>query len=151
MSVNPAKGSFVAVVRAADSAPITPIIFFDGVCGFCNRSVNWVLRHDRNRTFLLAPLQGEHARRLVEPEIRENVASVVLLVNGASYIRSAAICRILMLFGGVWYFWGLLLWLVPLPLRDLGYRIVARYRYLLFGKLEACRIPTPEERDRFLD
>lgn len=151
MSVNPARPLSVDAVRAADPAISTPIIFFDGVCGFCNRTVNWVLRHDRNRLFLLAPLQGEHARRLVEPAIRENVASVVLLVNGTSYIRSAAVCRILMLFGGIWYVFGLLLWLVPRPLRDLGYRIVARYRYLLFGKLEACRIPTPEERDRFLD
>jgi predicted DCC family thiol-disulfide oxidoreductase YuxK len=45
---------------------------------------------------------------------------------------------------------GTLLWVIPLPLRNLGYRLIARFRYMLFGKHEACRLPTPAERDRFL-
>jgi len=151
MLISASDSSLSAVSREETLSPRVPIIFFDGVCGFCNRTVNWVLRHDSRRAFLLAPLQGEHSRRLIEPAIRENLASVVLLVNGKSYFRSAAVCRILMLLGGFWYVAGMLLWLIPLPLRDLGYRIFGRYRYLLFGKLEACRIPTLEERDRFLD
>ena len=128
-----------------------PIVFFDGVCGFCNHTVNWILRRDAHGTFLLSPLQGIHAQQLVPAAIRENLSSVVLLIDGHCYLRSAAVCRILMLLGGVWRILGILLWLIPAPIRDLGYRIVARFRYRLFGRREACRMPTPSERSRFLD
>ena len=128
-----------------------PVVFFDGVCGFCNHTVNWILRRDADGKFLMAPLQGNHAQQLVPPEIRENLSSVVLLIDGHCYLRSTAVCRILMLLGGVWRLLGILLWLIPAPIRDLGYRLVARFRYRLFGRREACRMPTPSERSRFLD
>jgi predicted DCC family thiol-disulfide oxidoreductase YuxK len=127
------------------------LIFYDGVCGFCNHSVNWILQRDTQGRFLLAPLQGTTAEQLLAPELRQHLSSVVLRHNGRIWTHSAAVCRILLLLGGFWWFCGILLWLIPRPIRDFGYRCVASIRYKLFGKLDACRRPSQAERARFLD
>jgi predicted DCC family thiol-disulfide oxidoreductase YuxK len=127
-----------------------PIIFFDGVCGLCNESVNRVLRWDRGAIFRFAPLQGETARQLLPRADTLQLSSIVLRVDGWLYRRSSAVVRILWRLGVWGKIWGTLLWLVPWPVRELGYLIVARNRYRWFGKKETCRLPTPEERARFL-
>ncbi len=128
-----------------------PILFFDGVCGLCNHSVDFVLRHDRRGTIRFAPLQGQTAARLLPESDTRNLNSVVFQVRGQARRQSTAIASLLSEMGGVWSLLGLLLWLVPSPLRNLGYRIVARFRYRMFGQKETCRIPKPEERARFLE
>ena len=65
--------------------------------------------------------------------------------------RSSAVVGLLRQLGGPWRVVGTLLWLVPRPLRDVGYRVVARSRYRIFGRQDTCRVPTPWERERFLD
>ena len=70
---------------------------------------------------------------------------------GTATIRTAAVSRILMTLGGRWPMLGAMLWLIPFPVRDLGYRLVSRFRYRMFGKHDACRLPTPAERAAFLD
>lgn len=127
-----------------------PIVFFDGVCGLCNRSIDFILRRDQRGVFMVTPLQGETAEQLLEPADRERLGSLVVRISGRTYRRSAAVVRLLWRLGGVWKIVGTLLWLIPLPLRDLGYRVVASNRYRLFGKKETCRLPTEEERARFL-
>lgn len=137
--------------------PTTPtqlpehVLFFDGVCGFCNKSINFVMERDRQGTFRFAPLQGITAEEFLSPEIRENLDSVVYARGDERFTKSAAAVRVLWQLGGIWWLLGSLLWLIPKPLRDLGYNGVAKVRYRLFGKHDTCRIPTPEERDRFLD
>jgi len=128
-----------------------PILFFDGVCGLCNASVDFVLRHDRKGRVLFAPLQGSTAATQLDPADAATLDTVVLLENGRSYKRSSAIVRVLKQMGGIWSVPAWLLWLIPWPLRDLGYRIIAKTRYRLFGRKESCRIPSAEERARFLD
>lgn len=128
-----------------------PIVFFDGVCGLCNASVDFLLRHDRRGQLLVSPLQGQTAQRLLPAEDRRDLGSLVLWDGDRTWRRSAAIVRILWRMGGAWSVAGSLLWMVPLPLRDAMYRLVAASRYRLFGKKETCRLPTPEERSRFLD
>lgn len=128
-----------------------PIVFFDGVCGLCNHSVNWLLARDSDRRLRFAPLQGPTAQALVPADIRERMDTLVLVKNGSTYIRTAAVSRILMTLGGGWVLAGALMWLIPFPLRDLGYRLVSALRYRLFGKHDACRLPTPAERAVFLD
>lgn len=91
------------------------LIFYDGVCGFCNHSVNWILQRDKSGRFLLAPLQGSTARQLLAPELRQTLSSVVLRHNGHLYTHSAAVCRILFLLGGFWWVCGALLWIIPSP------------------------------------
>lgn len=127
------------------------ILFFDGVCGFCNHTVNWILRRDRHQRIQFAPLQGVTAEKYVPAALRENLSTLVFHTPGGDYMRTSAVCRILMTLGGFWWLCGAMLWLIPSPLRDLGYRFIAKIRYRLFGKHESCRIPTADERSRFLD
>lgn len=128
----------------------TNVVYFDGVCGLCNRFVDFVLSRDRRGSIRFAPLQGETAKLRPNEEVA-NISTVVWSdASGHEFLRSAAAVRVLWKLGGVWWLIGWLLWLIPLPLRDLGYRIIAANRYRLFGKKETCRLPTPAERARFL-
>ncbi len=127
------------------------VVFFDGVCGLCNHTVNFLMSQDRRAVLKFAPLQGETAANLVPDSVRRDLNTFVFANRGRLYYRSAALARILMRIGGGWRILGAMLWLIPWPLRDIGYRIVSSLRYRLFGKRESCRLPTPEERSRFLD
>jgi predicted DCC family thiol-disulfide oxidoreductase YuxK len=127
-----------------------PIIFFDGVCGLCNTSVDQVIRWDRRGVFKFAPLQGETARQLLTSADTQRLDSVALLDHGRIYRKSAAAVRILWQLGALPSIAGTLMWLVPKPIRDWGYGVIARNRYRWFGKKETCRMPTPAERARFL-
>ena len=126
------------------------IIFFDGVCGLCNRFVDSLLNRDTQNIFLFAPLQGETAHMLLTKNDTETLDSIVFWEQGRTFRRSTAVVRVLWKLGGVWAWLGWGLWIIPKPLRDLAYKLVAVNRYRLFGKKEACRLPTPEERSRFL-
>lgn len=142
---NAAAGQGAAVNPASG-----PVVFFDGLCGLCNRFVDFVLRHDSRGVFRFAPLQGETARALLaEADIRD-LKTVVLSDGGHTYRKSTAVLRVLAGLGGFWRLVAALLWLVPWPLRDLGYVCVARTRYAIFGKKDSCRMPTPAERGRIL-
>lgn len=126
------------------------IIFFDGVCGLCNRFIDFVLRHDARCDFRFAPLQGKTAREsLAEADVHD-LTTVVLLDESGTRRKSAAVVRVLWKLGGFWKGLAAILWLVPRPLRDMGYSVVARYRYVVFGKKETCRLPSLAERARFL-
>lgn len=127
-----------------------PVIFFDGVCGLCNTSVDTVLRWDRREIFRFAPLQGETAARTLTKADTEHLDSVAVQLNGHIYRKSAAAVRILWQLGGIGWVAGTALWLIPKPLRDWGYDVVASHRYRWFGKKETCRLPTSAERARFL-
>jgi predicted DCC family thiol-disulfide oxidoreductase YuxK len=137
-------------LRMNDQQPTEHLLFFDGVCGLCNRTVDFLLSRDNKKRLNFASLQGETARRLLSREDVTDPDTILLKTPAAVLRRSAAVVRVLWLLGGRWWLLGTLLWLIPLPLRDLGYRWVAASRYRLFGKKESCRVPTPEERSRFL-
>ena len=132
------------------SEPKKPILFFDGVCGLCNRFVDFSLDHDPAGRVLFAPLQGSTAEGLLPKEDTANVDTVVFDEEGRLYRRSSAIVKLLAQIGGGWKVLSWLLWIVPKPLRDLGYRLVARYRYRIFGQKDTCRLPSVEEQERFL-
>lgn len=145
------SGSARESQAASATVPDQPVLFFDGVCGLCNQSVNFAMSRDRKGRLLYSPLQGETAAAVLSAEDLENLDTVILRSSdGQVYRRSAAIVRVLWLLGIPWKICGCLLWLIPLPLRDLGYRLVSKVRYRVFGKHETCRLPTPEERARFL-
>ena len=132
-------------------APANPLVLFDGVCNLCNRSVQMILRHDRQARFRFASLQsplGEKLRAELGID-RETVDSVILVEGGRWYQESAAALRIAHGLGGFWKLLGVFR-LVPRPLRDAAYRLIARNRYRWFGKTETCWVPTPELRGRFL-
>jgi len=131
------------------------LVFFDGDCGLCDRSVRWLLDRDPEGRLHFAPLQGPTAAQRLAPHatMLEGVDSMVLLdrTEGSErvYIRSRAIFRMLAVLPGRAR-WLARLRILPAFLTDLGYRFVARIRKRVFGAPDLCRAPTPEERTRFL-
>jgi predicted DCC family thiol-disulfide oxidoreductase YuxK len=130
-------------------------VLYDGRCGFCDASVQWLLAHDPSGQFKFAPLEGETAAAMLRRHpLPPGLDSIVLIqVNNAgkeqvSYLSKAIFNICLRL---AWP-WRAVAWFGVLPrgLTDLGYRLFARYRYLVWGRLEACRLPQPNERERFL-
>jgi predicted DCC family thiol-disulfide oxidoreductase YuxK len=126
------------------------VVLFDGCCVFCNRGVDFVLRRDRRAHFRFAASQSEPGRRLLAAHgLPERPGSIVLIEEGRAFLGSTAVLRIARGLGLPWSVLAALL-LVPRPLRDAAYGLVAARRRSLFGTREACRIPEPEWRDRFL-
>jgi len=140
--------------RRAD--PLPPrLVLFDGICGFCDRAVRWLLERDRFGHLHFAPLQGETAAALRRrhPEIPEDIDAIVYVETDASgervHLRSDAVFRVAAELAGPWRRLAWLRWL-PRPLSDWGYCVFARHRYRFFGKLDACPVPLPDERARFI-
>lgn len=130
---------------------MSAIILFDGVCNFCNSSVNFIIDRDKEAFFKFAPLQSEIGQKLLgESGIDKTVTdSVVLIEDGKAYVRTTAALRIARRLSGYWsWFYGFIV--VPSFFRDIFYKLFAKYRYKMFGKTDACMMPTPEIRSRFL-
>jgi predicted DCC family thiol-disulfide oxidoreductase YuxK len=135
-----------------------PIILYDGVCGLCNRLVQFVLRRDRRGVFRFAALQSGLAARVLARHgmdaRRLAAVCVVVDLDGPEerlLVRSDAVDFVLRELGGGWGVLGRVLQIVPRALRGWGYGVVARYRYGVFGKYEVCAVPREEDRGRFLD
>lgn len=133
--------------RSADS----PIVLFDGVCNLCNASVNFIITRDPGKRVRFAALQSEAGRALLrEHGLPDDfVASLVLIEGGRVRVDSSGALGIAAHLKRPWR-WLRFLRLVPSFLRDALYRLVADHRYRWFGRREACRLPTTEERGRFL-
>lgn len=125
------------------------VIFFDGVCGLCNGFVDFVISVDKKNQYRFSPLQSEYAHKVLAPEMTEKLDSVVFQKDGKSYRKSQAVIKVLEGLGGVWKL-AAIGKLLPESLSNVAYDLVAQNRYKLFGKKETCRLPTPEERTRFI-
>ena len=125
------------------------IIYFDGVCGLCNGFVDFILKIDRNAVFKFSPLQSDHAKSSLPSEYTENLDSVVVQIDGKTLRKSKAVFAVMNKLGGVWAIAGVLGHL-PESLLNKGYDLVAEHRYKIFGKKDSCRLPSPEERARFV-
>jgi predicted DCC family thiol-disulfide oxidoreductase YuxK len=137
------------------------LVVFDGRCGFCNHSVRWLLRRDaEDRLRFVAAEQAKVAGVLARPRVEvasdaDGPGSIVVVrdAGGAAenvLVRSEAVVALLHALPRPWPWVGVALKLVPRPVRDMGYGLVARWRYRLWGRLESCPVPTAEERERFL-
>ena len=135
-----------------------PIILYDGVCGLCNRMNQFVLKRDRAGVFRFASLQSALAARILARHgaNASDLDTVYVVVNPdlpdeTLLARSDAVTYIARQLGGIWRLAGSIAHLLPRSIRDWGYRLVARHRYRIFGRFDACPLPTPEHRSRFLD
>lgn len=160
-SVGPVGGvrSKTGISTADGGETSQPILFFDGVCGLCDRLVQLVLRHDRQRQFRFTALQSDFARAtlaahgqtlaLGTPDSAALDTMFVLTSDGRLLKRARAVLFVAGVLGAPWSWLRLF---APLPTRvlDWFYDRVARNRYRLFGKRDACRLPTAEEKLRFL-
>jgi predicted DCC family thiol-disulfide oxidoreductase YuxK len=137
----------------------SPLLLFDGTCGFCAQSVQFVLhREKRRRTLRFASLQSQPGIEVRERHTElEGVDSVIWVEAGVDgqpervYVRSAAVLRVLRYLGGTW---TVLAWIsasVPAVVRDMLYDFIARHRHRLIRGGMACLLPTGEQRARFLD
>ena len=127
-----------------------PVILFDGVCNFCNRSINILIRSDKKKIFRFALLQSEKGKELLEKyrlSLRHD--SFVLIYKGKAYQRSSASLIVFSLMQWYWQ-WTQIFWLVPRFIRDGAYNIIARNRYRWFGKKDQCVVPGPDIISRFL-
>ena len=127
------------------------IILFDGVCNFCDRSVQFVLRRDKKAYFNFASLQSEIGQQLLEKYKipKDKFESLVLIENDKAYLFSSGALRIARKLNGAWpILYGFII--IPPIIRDFFYKLIANNRYKIFGKKEECMIPSPEWRSRFL-
>jgi len=138
------------------------MVLFDGVCNFCDASVNFIIDHDPKGYFKFAPLQSDAGNKLatqfgLESESRGQdptddlipIDSVMLIEEGKAYTHSSAALRILRRLGAPWSLLYAFI-VVPRPIRDFFYRLFAKYRYRLFGRKDQCMLPSPEVRAKFL-
>ena len=128
-----------------------PIVVFDGACNLCNASVDFIIDRDPSARFRFVARQSEAGKRLLRqhqlPE--EGVGSIVLIEGDRVLVRSSAALEIARGLSGAWPLVALFR-LVPGPLRDAAYDVIARNRTRFFGSREACAVPTPERAARFL-
>jgi len=126
----------------------TAVILFDGTCAFCERSVRFIARRDPGRHFRFGASQNPEGAALLAKHglTREMTRSMVLIEGGQVFLRSTATLRIA---GHLTWPWSLArhLLIVPRPLRDTAYRVVAAIRHRIAGRSNACEIPPPEIRD----
>lgn len=135
-----------------------PILLYDGVCGLCNRFVQFILLHDRNAIFRFAPLQGPLGERILS---RHGIDSgklstlyVVLhyeLADERVLLRSDAVLFVLNELERPWRLLAFSLKFAPRFLRDGAYNALARQRYRIFGRSETCVLPRGQDHSRFLD
>jgi predicted DCC family thiol-disulfide oxidoreductase YuxK len=137
------------------------LVVFDGRCGFCNRAVRWFVRRDRrdrlrfvaSESAKVAELLGRHG---IEAEGSGTGPGTILAVEDADgpaeklLVGSDAVVAMLRELPRPWPAVGVVLKWVPRPVRELGYRLIARWRYWIWGRLESCPLPADEERERFL-
>ena len=127
------------------------IILFDGVCNLCNGSVNFIIARDAREIFTFSPVQSAFAKSLLDAHGLAGIGedSFVLVKEDKCYLRSDAALQISKQLSGLWPILSGLR-IVPRPLRDMIYNLVARIRYKLFGKKDSCMVPTPELQRRFI-
>ena len=142
-------------VPAGVNSGDAPVLLYDGTCGFCNKTVQMVIDHDRRGAMRFAALQSAYGESVVgrHPELR-GVDSVVYVERGGGvervHVRSDAALKVAAYLGGFWKIF-LAARLMPRALRDYFYDLFARNRYRFFGKYDTCLLPPPEVRSRFLD
>lgn len=133
------------------------VLLYDGLCGFCDRTVQFVLARDPGGPMKFATLQGEFAARVLQqrPEL-QSIDSLILVETAETgdaapvLVRSAAVLAIAEYLGGTWRM-AALLRILPAPLRDWSYDLFARHRFRLFGRYDQYRVPQAGARDRFID
>jgi hypothetical protein len=127
------------------------IVLFDGVCNFCNASVNFVIKHDSKNHFLFTPLQSEKGKQLLRNyQLDENeMKSFVLIENNIAYSKSTAALRVTKHLNRLFpLLYGFII--VPPFIRNAVYDLIAKNRYKWFGKKDTCMIPTEEMKRKFI-
>ena len=122
--------------------PSRDVLLLDGECGLCHRLALFMEpKLGPGVDIAYRPIKSDDAQNLIIklPEWQQKADSVYLLRNRRSYVRSAAVIRCLLYLRWYWKMWFIILWVIPLPMRDILYRFVSKYRHLVFKKPEYCK------------
>lgn len=127
------------------------IVLFDGVCNLCNSSVQFIIKHDKNDFFRFAALQSETGQKMLkEAGLPLDFLGTFVYFEGDKHsTRSTAALRLSKHLNGLWPMFYILI-IIPAPIRNLFYNLVANNRYTFFGKQDVCMIPTPELKNKFI-
>jgi len=127
------------------------VVIFDGVCNFCNGSVNFIINRDANGVFCFTPMQSELAKELAGHHYLDKVGidTILLIKNNKTYVRTDAALEITKDLSGYWFLLNILR-VIPRPIRDFLYKLFAKHRYALFGKRSHCMVPTESLANRFV-
>jgi predicted DCC family thiol-disulfide oxidoreductase YuxK len=128
------------------------IVFFDGVCNLCNRSVNFLIKNDKKGVLKFASLQSEFAKKTLPKTLLNNkdLDSILFYTEGKYYEKSNAILKLCKILGGFFYVFQFG-YLLPPFLRNGLYMLIANNRYRWFGTTAQCRVPTTDLKERFLE
>jgi predicted DCC family thiol-disulfide oxidoreductase YuxK len=128
------------------------IILFDGLCNFCDQSVQFVIKRDFKNQFLYASLQSDTGTNFLktQSETIQNSDSIILVTGSKVYSKSTAAIKIAIKLKGLWVLL-IIFYIFPPFIRDAVYDYIAKNRYRWFGKFDSCKTPTPNEKDKFLD
>jgi len=126
------------------------IILFDGVCNFCEASVQFIIKHDAKSYFHFTPQTSTKGQELWKAYKLGEIDTIVLISNNQAYTHSDAALEICKNLDGFYKYLYVFRFL-PKVFRDAAYRLVAKKRYKIFGKKESCMVPSVELKDRFLD
>jgi predicted DCC family thiol-disulfide oxidoreductase YuxK len=134
-------------------SPANPILLYDGVCGLCNRLVQFALKRDHRARFRFAALQSTYATRILKSHGLDppDLNTLYVVEDERLSTRADAVIFIFQELGGLWRVAAATLRIFPKPLRNWGYRIVARHRYRIFGHYDTCLLPEKKYQDRFLE
>ena len=119
----------------------TNVLLLDGDCGLCHRLAMFMNKNlDSMKKIKFQPIESTSSKKLIQsfPKKQQNMDTVYLYMNGKSYTRSSAAIRCLLFLKWYWKIWFPLIWIVPLPLRNFVYKIIAKYRHRIFSKPEVC-------------
>jgi len=127
------------------------ILLYDGECSFCNGAVQWIIARDPQANIRFASQQGKLGRELLtKHHIPVDIDSLILIDHNKAYVYSDAAIRLTKYLHRAWPL-AQVLYIVPSFIRNAAYRYFAKHRYQWFGKAQACMLPTPDIRSRYLD
>ena len=129
-----------------------PVILFDGVCNFCNGTVNFIMARDKKQRFKIAALQSEAGQNILRKFNLKitDFDTIILAESNRYYEKSTAALKIAKELGGIWkLFYAFII--IPTFIRNFFYNIIAKNRFRWFGKREKCRVPTPKDMRSFLN
>lgn len=127
------------------------VILYDGVCNLCNNTVHFIIRNDPEAHFKFASLQGVKGIELLQKYhlVNNTTGTIVYIKDGRAYVKSTAAFLVLKSLGWPWKILYVCI-IIPKPIRDFMYDLVAKSRYRIFGKRNTCMIPTKEIQNRFI-
>jgi predicted DCC family thiol-disulfide oxidoreductase YuxK len=128
------------------------IILFDGLCNFCNSTVLFLIKMDKNASFKFASLQADSGQALLNKFNlpRQDFGSIILIQGNQYFVKSTAILIIIKSLGGYFYPLYLLLSIIPRPISNFFYDLIAKYRFKIWGVRNSCMVPSEDLKERFL-